>query len=183
MAEQVPGIDAVLVGHAHKEIPQRFVTNEQTGKQVLLSEPLYWGMRVAVMDLDLVKVRGQWQVASSGATTLNSNTAPEDPEIAALLRDSHETVRDYVNSVIGECLSPMSASTSRYEDTAAMDFINHVQADAVKQALVAGRRRRTCPVLSIAAPFNKDAAIPAGDVTVRDVAGSTSSTTPCSPSS
>ena len=170
MAEQVPGIDAVLVGHAHKEIPQRFVTNEQTGKQVLLSEPLYWGMRVTVMDLDLIKVRGEWQVASSGATTLNSNTAPEDPEIAALLRDSHETVRDYVNSVIGECLSPMSASTSRYEDTAAMDFINHVQADAVKQAL-AGTQQEKLPVLSIAAPFNKNAAIPAGDVTVRDVAG------------
>jgi 2',3'-cyclic-nucleotide 2'-phosphodiesterase/3'-nucleotidase len=170
MAEQVPGIDAVLVGHAHKEIPQRFVTNEQTGKQVLLSEPLYWGMRVTVMDLDLVKVRGQWQVASSRATTLNSNTAPEDPEIAALLRDSHETVRDYVNSVIGECLSPMSASTSRYEDTAAMDFINHVQADAVKQALV-GTPQEDLPLLSIAAPFNKNAAIPAGDVTVRDVAG------------
>ena len=170
MAEQVPGIDAVLVGHAHKEIPQRFVTNEQTGKQVLLSEPLYWGMRVTVMDLDLVKVRGQWQVASSGATTLNSNTAPEDPEIAALLRDSHETVRDYVNSVIGECLSPMSASTSRYEDTAAMDFINHVQADAVKQALV-GTPQENLPLLSIAAPFNKNAAIPAGAVTVRDVAG------------
>ena len=170
MAEQVPGIDAVLVGHAHKEIPQRFVTNQQTGKQVLLSEPLYWGMRVTVMDLDLVKVRGQWQVASSGATTLNSNTAPEDPEIAALLRDSHETVREYVNSVIGECLSPMSAATSRYEDTAAMDFINHVQGDAVKQAL-AGTPQESLPVLSIAAPFNKNAAIPAGDVTVRDVAG------------
>jgi 2',3'-cyclic-nucleotide 2'-phosphodiesterase/3'-nucleotidase len=146
------------------------VTNEQTGKQVLLSEPLYWGMRVTVMDLDLVKVRGQWQVASSGATTLNSNTAPEDPEIAALLRDSHETVRTYVNSVIGECLSPMSAATSRYEDTAAMDFINHVQADAVKQALV-GTPQENLPMLSIAAPFNKNAAIPAGDVTVRDVAG------------
>ena len=28
VAEQVPGIDAILVGHAHVEIPQRFVTNK-----------------------------------------------------------------------------------------------------------------------------------------------------------
>ncbi len=67
LAEQVPDIDAILVGHAHVEIPQRKVTNKVTGREVLLSEPLYWGMRVSVMDLDLVKVRGRWTVASSQA--------------------------------------------------------------------------------------------------------------------
>ena len=51
-----------------------------------------------------------------------------------------------------------------------MDFINHVQAEAVKAAL-AGTPDADLPVLSIAAPFNRDAAIPAGDVSVRDVAG------------
>ncbi|MDF8263749.1 bifunctional metallophosphatase/5'-nucleotidase [Luteipulveratus flavus] len=170
LAQQVPGIDAVLVGHAHKEIPQRFVTNEQTGKQVLLSEPYYWGMRVTVMDLGLTKVRGQWQVTSSSATLLDANTAPEDAAVAALVRPAHQKVLTYVNGVIGTSKAAMSAATSRYEDTPAMDFINHVQADAVKKAL-AGTSDASTPVLSIAAPFNKAAAIPAGDVTVRDVAG------------
>ena len=64
----------------------------------------------------------------------------------------------------------MSAATSRFEDTAAMDFINVVQAQAVRKAL-SGTADAATPVLSIAAPFNRDAAIPAGDVTVRDVAG------------
>ena len=32
VAEQVPGIDAILVGHAHVEIPQRFVTNTGHGQ-------------------------------------------------------------------------------------------------------------------------------------------------------
>ena len=64
----------------------------------------------------------------------------------------------------------MSAATARYEDTAALDFINYVQADAVTKALV-GTPYASLPVLSIAAPFNRDAAIPAGDVSVRDVAG------------
>ena len=31
IAEQVPGIDAILFGHAHREVPQRFVTNTATG--------------------------------------------------------------------------------------------------------------------------------------------------------
>lgn len=170
VAEQVPDIDAILVGHAHKEIAQRVVTNLETGRPVLLSEPLYWGMRVTVMDLNLVKVRGQWQVDSSSATVLNSNTVPEDPQIAALGRPAHEKVLGYVNSVIGRSLQAMSAATSRYEDTPAIDFVNYVQADAVQHALV-GTASEGLPVLSIAAPFNKLAAIPQGDVTVRDVAG------------
>lgn len=170
LAEEVPDIDAILVGHAHVEIPQKIVTNKVTGRPVLLSEPLYWGMRVTVMDLDLVKVRGRWSVGSSRATTLNANTVPEDATVAALVRPAHEKVLAYVNSVIGTCTQAMSAATSRYRDTAAMDFINLVQAQAVKDALV-GTPQEGLPVLSIAAPFNKDAAIPAGEVTVRDVAG------------
>lgn len=170
LAQQVPDIDAILVGHAHVEIPQRFVTNEQTGKQVLLSEPLCFGERVTVMDLNLRKNRGQWEVASSSATLLNSNTAPEDPAIAALLRAPHEKVRTYVNGVIGTCAETMSGARACVEDAAAVDFINLVQAQALKAGLV-GTADENTPVLSIAAPFSRTAVIPEGDVTVRDVAG------------
>jgi len=170
LAEQVADIDAILVGHAHQEIAQRIVTNTVTGREVLLSEPLYWGMRVTVMDLDLQKVRGQWRVVARGATVLNSNTVEGDPEILGAVTAAHAEVRAYVNSVIGTSTEAMSAATSRYEDTAAMDFINLVQSQTVK-ANLAGTEGEGLPVLSIAAPFNKNAAIPQGDVTVRDVAG------------
>jgi 2',3'-cyclic-nucleotide 2'-phosphodiesterase/3'-nucleotidase len=74
LAQQVPGIDAILVGHAHLEIPQRFVTGPDGKKQVLLSEPLKWGERLTVMDLDLVKHHGRWQVGTASATVLNAKT-------------------------------------------------------------------------------------------------------------
>lgn len=170
LAQQVPGIDAILVGHAHVEIPQRFVTGPDGVKQVLLSEPLKWGERLTVMDLDLVKRRGRWTVASSSSTVLNANTVSADDKIVSLVTKQHEAVRAYVNGVVGSSTAAMSASTSRYQDTAAMDFINFVQAGAVKQAL-AGTSSANLPILSIAAPFNPDAAIPAGNVTIRDVAG------------
>ncbi len=169
LAEQVPGIDAILVGHSHVEVLD-WATNKETGKKVLLVEPLYWGMRVAEMTLSLQKIRGQWQVVNTAAQLWNSNAVPEDPAVANAVAAAHQKVLGYVNGVVGTCAEAMSAATSRYEDTAAMDFINFVQAGAVKAAL-AGTPQAGLPVLSIAAPFNALAAIPKGDVTIRDVAG------------
>ncbi|TCN44519.1 2',3'-cyclic-nucleotide 2'-phosphodiesterase/3'-nucleotidase [Kribbella orskensis] len=170
MAEEVPGIDAVLVGHAHLEIPQRLVTNKATGESVVLVEPLKWGMRLALIDLDLQKVSGQWKVVGRHSQVLNANTVAADPQVTKLLQKDHDKVVEYVNSKIGTCTEAMSAATAPWEDTAALDFVNFVQADAVSKAL-AGTPEAALPVLAIAAPFNRAAAIPAGDVSVRDVAG------------
>ncbi len=170
VARKVPGIDAILVGHAHTEIAQRFVVNEETGRPVLLTEPLKWGMRLSVVDIDVRRRGGHWEVVRTASQVLNSNTVAEDGYVAALLRGKHRTVRDYVNSPIGESTEAMSAATARFEDVAALDFINHVQGESVQQG-VAGTPQADLPVLSIAAPFNRDAAIPAGTVSVRDVAG------------
>jgi len=109
-------------------------------------------------------------VQSVGSSVLNSNTVAEDPHVKKLLTADHDTVVTYVNGVIGSCKAAMSCATARYEDTAALDFINLVQSEAVAAAIV-GTAAAALPVLSIAAPFNKDANIPAGDVSVRDVAG------------
>lgn len=170
LAQQVPGIDAILVGHAHIEIPQRLVTGPDGMRQVLLSEPLKWGQRLTVMDLELVRETGRWTVAQARATVRNSNTASADLHLVRLVAEQHEAVRSYVNGVIGSSTTAMSAATARYQDTAAMRFVNHVQAVAVRQAL-AGSASAKLPVLSAAAPCYPKAAIPAGQVTVRDVAG------------
>ncbi len=169
VAEQVPGVDAILVGHAHKEIPERYVTNTRTGQQVLLCEPLYWGMRVAVMDLDLELHRGRWKVVATHGQTLNSNTVDGDPRVLAAVRAQHETVVDYVNSPIGTSTTALSADRAVVEDVPIIDFVQYVQADAVKAGL--GAADAALPVLSIAAPFNRAASFPSGQVTVRDVAG------------
>lgn len=169
VAEQVPGIDAILVGHAHQEIAERVVVNQQTGKEVVLSEPLKWGERLSVFDIDLTLHHGHWTVDDVSSQVLNANTVPEDPAIVSLLADDQKTVVDYVNSVIGTSTEELSAATARYEDAAALDFINYVQASSVKANLTGADA--DLPVLSIAAPFNRAASIPAGDVSLRDIAG------------
>ncbi|MCQ1957386.1 5'-nucleotidase C-terminal domain-containing protein [Arthrobacter sp. zg-Y826] len=170
LAETVPGIDAILVGHAHQEIPERFVANKTTGEKVLLTEPLNWGMRLSVMDFELTKVRGQWDVTSASASLLNANTVEADPVVSKLVAEQHQRVIDYVNTPVGNATESMPAEESRYRDTAVMDFVNFVQAQAVDRALDGGPNA-DLPVLSLAAPFSRTAEIPAGPVTIRDLAG------------
>ncbi|MFI9309133.1 bifunctional metallophosphatase/5'-nucleotidase [Streptomyces triculaminicus] len=170
VAEQVPGIDAILVGHAHTEIPEYRVANKKTGKQVVLSEPLKWGQRLTLFDFSVVWEHGAWQVESVGAKVLNSNTAAEDRRITRLLGDEHRKVVAYVNQVIGTSTAAMSAAEAAYKDTPVIDFINHVQAETVKAAL-AGTAYAKLPVLSQASCFSRTAAVPAGKVSIRQVAG------------
>jgi 2',3'-cyclic-nucleotide 2'-phosphodiesterase/3'-nucleotidase len=167
VAEEVPGIDAVLFGHAHADVPERFVTNKITGERVLLSEPSKWGQRLSVMDFRLTKDRGKWKVVGKSATTLNTNAVPEDPKIVRLMQRQHDATVGYVNRVVAQSAETLSAAESPYKDTPILDFIQHVQVETVKQALP----DNTLPVLSIAAPFSRTAVFPAGDIRVRDVAG------------
>lgn len=170
VAERVPGIDAVLVGHAHVEIPELRVTNKATGRQVVLSEPLKWGQRLTVFDFALVWERGRWHVESVSAKVLNSNTVAEDRKITDLLAGQHRKVVAYVNQVIGTSSAAMSAAEAPYKDTPVIKLINHVQAETVKAAL-AGTQYASLPVLSQASCFSRTAAVPAGKVTIREAAG------------
>ncbi|MEV4917281.1 5'-nucleotidase C-terminal domain-containing protein [Streptomyces tirandamycinicus] len=170
VAEQVPGIDAILVGHAHTEIAEYTVTNRRTGAPVVLSEPLKWGQRLTLFDFDLVWERGRWTVAKVGAKVLNSNTVAEDPRITRLLGDEHEKVVAYVNQVIGTSTAAMTTARAPWQDEPIIDLINQVQVETVRAAL-AGGPWAALPVLSQASCFSRTAAIPAGEVTIRDAAG------------
>ncbi|MBM7505128.1 bifunctional metallophosphatase/5'-nucleotidase [Agromyces aurantiacus] len=170
VAEQVPGIDAILFGHAHKDIPQRLVTNAATGREVILSEPKNWGQRLSIFDLELEFVRGKWSVAKHSATTVNTNTVVDDAELVAVVRAQHEAVVTYVNTPVAVSTEALSAAEACWKDTAILDYVNAVQTSTVAAA-VAGTPEAALPIVSIAAPFNRGATFPAGEVTIRDVAG------------
>ncbi|MGW1928353.1 bifunctional metallophosphatase/5'-nucleotidase [Streptomyces sp. NPDC001919] len=170
VAEQVPGIDAILVGHAHTEIPEYRVRNKETGKDVVLSEPLKWGQRLTLFDFDLVWEKGRWTVEKVGAQVLNSNTVAEDPEITGLLGDEHRKVVAYVNQIIGTSTAAMTTADAPWKDEPIIDLINVVQTETVKAAL-AGGAHASLPVLSQASCFSRTARIPAGQVSIKDAAG------------
>ncbi|WP_415936441.1 5'-nucleotidase C-terminal domain-containing protein [Streptomyces sp. 039-1] len=168
VAQQVPGIDAILVGHAHLEIPELKVTNAVSGKTVVLSEPLAFAERMSVFDFQLVFERGCWRVESVAASVRNTNAVADDPRITRLLKDEHDVVVAYVNQVVGSATETLTTVEARYKDAPIIDLITKVQEDVVRAALV-GTQYASLPVLAQASPFSRTSEIPAGDVTIRDL--------------
>ncbi|MFJ3716032.1 bifunctional metallophosphatase/5'-nucleotidase [Streptomyces sp. NPDC090057] len=170
VARQVPGIDAILVGHAHLEIPELKVVNEKSGRTVVLSEPLCFAERLSVFDIELVFGKGRWEVESVSASLRDSKTVADDPRITKLLKDEHDKVVAYVNQVVGRATETLTTVEARYKDAPIIDLITKVQEDVVKAAL-AGTEYASLPVIAQASPFSRTSQIPAGDVTIRDLSG------------
>ncbi|MEV6543233.1 5'-nucleotidase C-terminal domain-containing protein [Streptomyces sp. NPDC051665] len=170
VAQQVPGIDAILVGHAHVEIPELKVTNTATGKTVVLSEPLCYAERLSVFDFELVFEKGRWTVESVAASLRDAKTVADDPKITRLLKDEHALVVEYVNQVVGTATATLTTVDARYKDAPIIDLITKVQEDVVKAAL-AGTAYASLPVIAQASPFSRTSEIPAGKVTIRDLSG------------
>jgi 2',3'-cyclic-nucleotide 2'-phosphodiesterase/3'-nucleotidase len=169
VAEEVPGIDAIVPGHSHSTIDERFVGNLHTGEQVLISQPGSWGRNLTVMDFDLVREGGAWNVVTKRADALDADSVPDDPKIVSLLSAQHDRVVAYANGPIGTSTARMTVGPGRYSDVAAIDFVNYVQAETVKAGL-AGTPYAGLPVVSSVGVFNTSAVIPEGQVTLRDVA-------------
>ena len=172
IAEQVPGIDAILFGHAHSEVPQRFVTNTATGVQVLLSEPSKWGQRLTRMDFTAqprarpvdrspAKSRhhAEHQHGGRGPGGARGRARPSTP------RPSRTSTRSSPRRP-WSCRPP-----SRGTRTPRSWTTSTTCRPTTVTAALAGTAYAGLPVLSIAAPFSRTAVFPPGDVKIRDVAG------------
>lgn len=83
---------------------------------------------------------------------------PADPAVLALAERYHRETQEWLARTIGTCARPLEASTGHLQDSALLDLIHRVQLEAGPADV------------SLAANFNPRARIPAGPVTVRDIA-------------
>lgn len=173
VATEVPEIDVVVAGHSHQDEPEQVVT-QTDGTQALITQPNYWARSVSEVELSLVAdgdgFAVDWTDAPPAVTPhyLQGDVAESQEMIDALSAYHDETV-DYVNQTIAQATQTMSAETSRYEDTAILDFIGNVMTERTAEGLV-GSEYEDLPVLAQTSPFSRDAVFSEGDVTVRDVA-------------
>ncbi|WP_309133314.1 5'-nucleotidase C-terminal domain-containing protein [Brevibacterium sp.] len=168
---EVPGVDVLVAGHTHRNEPSQIVTRDD-GSKALITQPNYWARSVSEVDLpiDLETMGVDWDAEPRAKALPTQGEVSEDPAIRDLVESQHQTTIDYVNTRIGTVAETMSAATSYYEDTAILDFISEVQTQTVETAL-ADTEFKDLPVLSQASPFSRTAEFPAGDITIRDVAG------------
>lgn len=183
IARQVPGVDVILMGHTHREVPALVVkgpeqctpgasdfgprTQNCFRNDVLLTQANRWASHVARVDLYLEKPKGEaiaaavhWQIVAKSARTIPvTEKTAVDPEIAQLGQPYDQETQDWLNRTIGESPEEITSKDCRFRDMAIIDLIQRVQLEAGKGDV------------SMAACFNPEASIPKGPVTVRDIAG------------
>lgn len=154
VARQVPGVDVIVMGHTHREVPSVIVNGVQ------LTQANRWGSHVARVDLYLEKSEaGGWRLAARQARTVPVEGAASDAEVERLAAPYDRETQSWLGRVIGESPVDLTAQGAQFRDSALLDLIHRVQLDA-GQADV-----------SMAASFNPRARISKGPVTVRDIAG------------
>ncbi|MEP6919718.1 MAG: 5'-nucleotidase C-terminal domain-containing protein [bacterium] len=154
IAQQVPGVDAIFMGHTHRDVPSLLINGVQ------ITQANYWGRHLARADFYLEKQGGRWRVYAKSARTVPVDDKVEaDPEMLKLGAPYDGETQKWLARVIGDSAEELRAKEARFRDTAILDLIQRVQLEAGKADV------------SMAAVFNSDARIAKGPVTVRDIAG------------
>lgn len=155
VARQVSGVDVILMGHTHRDVPSLIVNG------VLLTQADCWGKQVARVDVYVDRsFDGRYHVAAAAARTIaTDDTIEPDAESLKLAEPYDRETNNWLRRVIGESGEELSARAGCCRDTAILDLIQRVQMEAGHADV------------SMVASFNQQARIPRGPVTVREIAG------------
>ena len=125
----VDGIDVVIAGHMHKDVPS------ETIKNTLITEPHRYGTVVSEVDLTFdINDKKEGKLVKKESKTVPVKELEADKKIAEIYKPYHEKLRELNNVVIGQTENEMvpqetkhgvSAAFSR--DTGLSSFINEVE--------------------------------------------------------
>ncbi|WP_075182738.1 bifunctional 2',3'-cyclic-nucleotide 2'-phosphodiesterase/3'-nucleotidase [Pantoea sp. 1.19] len=164
---QVPGIDAILFGHAHAVFPGgdfAALPGVDIARGLINGIPAVmpgmWGSHLGVVDLTLSNDGGRWQVseARAQARPVYDNTAARvlaepDPALTRVLAADHRATRDFVSQPIGRSADVMYSYLSLIQNDATVQIVNRAQRDYVERFIQGDPDLARLPVLSAAAPF------------------------------
>ncbi|MBI2251329.1 MAG: bifunctional metallophosphatase/5'-nucleotidase [Armatimonadetes bacterium] len=151
IAQNIPQIDLILMGHTHKDVPSLLINS------VLLVQAKRYGERLAKIDFTLKKENKKWKVIQKNAYTLKVENINPSLEILKLTEKYHQTTLNYLNRKIGETDIDLSGKLARFQDTPLMNLINQVQLDWGKADI------------SLASVLNSEVFIPKGEIKVYQI--------------
>ena len=174
---QVPGIDALLLGHSHEVFPNAASKSagfnlpdvdkaEGRVHGVPAVMPGLWGKYLGVIQLSLRHDGKHWvadaaaaRVETRGIQRPDRSFVEPDAEVAALVMAEHEAAIAYVKTPIGDTDFRMSAYFADLGDVSAIQVVNQAQAGYVRRHIQANMPQYAhLPVLSMSAPFKTGAA-------------------------
>lgn len=164
---QVPGVDAILFGHAHAVFPGKDFASikgadieKGTLNGVPSVMPGMWGDHLGVVDLVLNDDSGKWQVSQSKAqarpiydTAAKQSLVAEDEKLVKILKTSHDATRAFVSKPIGRSSDNMYSYLALVQDDPTVQVVNMAQKAYVEHFIQGDPDLAKLPVLSAAAPF------------------------------
>ncbi|OXC00491.1 MULTISPECIES: bifunctional 2',3'-cyclic-nucleotide 2'-phosphodiesterase/3'-nucleotidase [Bacillus] len=181
LAKQVPGVDAVLMGHSHTEVKDVF-----NGVPVVM--PGVFGSNLGIIDMQLKKVNGKWEVQKDQskpqlrpiADSKGNPLVESDQKLVNEIKDDHQATIDYVNTAVGKTTAPINSYFSLVQDDPSVQIVTNAQKWYVEQELKKPEyeKIKDIPVLSAGAPFKAGGRngatyytdIPAGTLAIKNVA-------------
>ncbi|NHV90406.1 bifunctional 2',3'-cyclic-nucleotide 2'-phosphodiesterase/3'-nucleotidase [Cronobacter dublinensis] len=164
---QVPGVDAILFGHAHAVFPGKdFATikgadiAQGTLNGVPAVMPGMWGDHLGIVDLVLNNDGGKWKVTQSKAEArpiydaqAKKSLAAEDQNLVKVLKADHDATREFVGQPVGKSADPMYSYLALVQDDPTVQVVNNAQKAYVEHFIQGDPDLAQLPVLSAAAPF------------------------------
>jgi 2',3'-cyclic-nucleotide 2'-phosphodiesterase/3'-nucleotidase len=173
---RVPGIDAMLLGHAHQvfpdaanKAPQYKLPGVDKAAGTVFGVPTVmaslWGKHLGVIGLHLRHDGKRWVVEKDQTTVaMRSTQQPDksfvapDLQVMAAIEREHAGTIEYVKTPVGETDFRMSTYFADVGDTSAIEVVNQAQADYVSRYIAANLPQYAkLPVLSVSAPFKAGA--------------------------
>ncbi|MFK3662420.1 bifunctional 2',3'-cyclic-nucleotide 2'-phosphodiesterase/3'-nucleotidase [Scandinavium sp. NPDC088450] len=164
---QVPGVDAIMFGHAHAVFPSKDFANIKGAdieKGLLNGVPAVmpgmWGDHLGVVDLVLNNDNGKWQVTQAKAEArpiydpvAKKSLAAEDSQLVDVLKADHDATRAFVSKPVGKSSDNMYSYLSLVQDDPTVQVVNMAQKAYVEHFIQGDPDLAKLPVLSAAAPF------------------------------
>ena len=125
----VDGIDVVIAGHMHKDVPS------ETIKNTLITEPHRYGTVVSEVDLTFdINDKKEVKLVKKESKTVPVKELEADKKIVEIYKPYHEKLRELNNVVIGQTANEMVPQETKHgvsaafsKDTGLSSFINDVE--------------------------------------------------------
>ncbi|WP_421201660.1 bifunctional 2',3'-cyclic-nucleotide 2'-phosphodiesterase/3'-nucleotidase [Aeromonas enteropelogenes] len=182
---KVEGIDALMLGHAHKNFPGDFPNLPEVDNQagtlsgVPTVMPGFWGNHLGIIDLKLEQVDGKWRVKQSQASLRQidaSEGSKVDARVTELVKADHEGTNQWLDRPLGKITNPIHSFFALVQDDPSVQLVSDAQRRHAEQLQKDGLLKEPYPILSAAAPFRGGrngitdfTYVPAGDISLRSV--------------